>query len=160
MPGVFYCLWLTDEVSMRKRITSYLDFIDKILSHDLPVTMSFDADGVHTEKSVKDEVPTRKDYEKLLAYHLHQISFFQHERLVHLMVTILFAILTFATFFLLYMQIGFSVLAVEGLSWGLLALFMLLLVLLVPYIMHYFLLENSVQKMYTQYDEMLKRIRQ
>ena len=58
------------------------------------------------------------------------------------------------------MQIGFSVLAVEGLSWGLLALFMLLLVLLIPYIMHYFLLENSVQKMYTQYDEILKRIRQ
>ena len=92
--------------------------------------------------------------------HLAQISFFQHERLVHLLVTILFAILTFATFFLLYMQIGFSVLAMEGLSWGLLALFMLLLVLLIPYIMHYFLLENSVQKMYTQYDEILKRIRQ
>ena len=145
---------------MRKRVKSYLDYIDKILAHELPVTASFDASGEYVEKAAKDEAPTRKDYEKLMETHLAQISFFQHERLVHLLVTILFAILTFATFFLLYMQMGFSVLAEEGLSWGLLALFLLLLVLLVPYIMHYFLLENSVQKMYTQYDEMLKRIRQ
>ena len=137
---------------MRKRITSYLDFIDKILSHDLPVTMSFDADGVHTEKSVKDEVPTRKDYEKLLAYHLHQISFFQHERLVHLIVTALFAILGFTVF---------ALILVCGSNGSILLypLFIAIVILLVPYIWHYFLLENGVQKMYAQYDELLKQIR-
>ena len=102
---------------MRKRVNAYLNYIDKILTHELPVTASFDASGEYVEKAAKDEAPTRKDYEKLMEIHLAQISFFQHERLVHLMVTILFAILTFATFFLLYMQIGFSVLAVEVVCW-------------------------------------------
>lgn len=32
-----------------------------------------------------------------------------------------------------------------------------LLILLVPYIMHYYVLENSVQYMYEQYDEMERR---
>jgi len=145
---------------MRKRVNAYLEYIDKILSHELPVTASFDASGEYVRKAAKDEAHTRKDYEKLLETHLAQISFFQHERLVHLMVTILFAVLAFSTFFLLYLQIGLSVQASGGLPWGLLILFLLLLVLLVPYIMHYYLLENSVQKMYAQYDELLKRIRQ
>ena len=145
---------------MRKRVNSYLDYIDKILANELPVTASFDAGGNYTEKAAKDEAPTRKDYEKLAETHLAQISFFQHERLIHLMVTILFAILTFAVFVLLYIQIGTAIIMSEGFSWGLLILFLLLIVLLIPYIMHYFLMENSVQKMYAQYDEMLKRIRQ
>ena len=34
-----------------------------------------------------------------------------------------------------------------------------LVVVVVPYIMHYYLLENGVQKMYRQYDEMYKRAR-
>ena len=35
----------------------------------------------------------------------------------------------------------------------------LLLVLLIPYIGHYYTLENEVQKMYQQYDEILIHIR-
>ena len=42
---------------------------------------------------------------------------------------------------------------------GLLLLFLALMVLLIPYIWHYYLLENSVQKMYRQYDEIMKMIR-
>ena len=133
-----------------------------ILNHELPVTASFDAGGKYVEKAAKDEAPTRKDYEKLAEIHLAQISFFQHERLVHLLVTILFSVLTFAVFVLLYIQVGgmADIGMAEGFSWGLLFLFLLLVVLEVPYVMHYYLLENSVQKMYVQYDEMLKRIRQ
>ena len=40
----------------------------------------------------------------------------------------------------------------------LLPLILMLFVLLVPYCMHYYLLENSVQKMYQQYDEMIGKI--
>ena len=40
----------------------------------------------------------------------------------------------------------------------LLVLTLLFLVLLVPYIMHYYTLENEVQKMYNQYDEILKHL--
>lgn len=79
---------------------------------------------------------------KLLDDLLIQISFFQHERLIHLIVTMLFALMT--TLVMLGMIITFEPILV--------ALMVLLLVLLVPYIRHYYILENGVQKLYTYYD--------
>lgn len=79
--------------------------------------------------------------------HLVQIAFFAHERLIHLIVTVLFAILTVLIF--LYLLGHFTV--------PLLALLVVVMVLLVPYIKHYFLMENSVQFMYEQYDKMLEK---
>lgn len=73
---------------------------------------------------------------------LIQIRFFQHERLIHLIVTVLFAILTvLALIANLFLN-----------EWILLPLELLFLVLLVPYIRHYYLLENGVQKLYDYYD--------
>lgn len=91
--------------------------------------------------------PEGIDYGKEIEKHLVQIGFFMHERLIHLIVTVLFAILTVGTIFF----------AVASPSVGLLLLTVALLILMVPYICHYYLLENSVQKMYQQYDEMLRR---
>ena len=79
---------------------------------------------------------------------LIQISFFQHERLIHLLVTITFALLTIISIF---MSIMFSELPIFILTF-------LLIVLLVPYIRHYYILENSVQKMYKYYDEIKKML--
>lgn len=73
---------------------------------------------------------------------LQQISFFQHERLVHLIVTMTFAI----------MAILSMAASVTTGSLPLLGLFAAFLVLLVPYIRHYFILENGVQKLYEYYD--------
>nr|MBQ8253656.1 hypothetical protein [Lachnospiraceae bacterium] len=112
---------------MKNRIVNYLGYIDKLLAED----------GKNNEA----------DYEKLMKEHLIQIDFFMHERLVHLLVTLAFAIFGFMSFFAL----------VFDFQPGLLALFVAILILLIPYIMHYYLLENGVQKMYRQYDEMLKR---
>jgi hypothetical protein len=67
---------------------------------------------------------------------------------VHLLVTLTFALLAFGTFFITCFS--FSV--------GLLVLFAAFLVLLVPYIMHYYLLENSVQYMHKQYDALQAKI--
>ena len=133
---------------MKKRIKAYLNFIDDILANNVPVTSSFDADDNHQHTVKKDIAPTRKEYEVLLQRHKDQIAFFQHERLIHLIVTVLFAILAFASFF-------YSLLTIEI---GGFILFAALMILLVPYIMHYYLLENGVQKMYKQYDEIVKRI--
>lgn len=72
---------------------------------------------------------------------LQRIAFYQHERLVHLLVTLFFAV-----FFL----IAFSLMLTVG-GWGAAALTVLFLGLLIPYIKHYYFLENSVQKMYTYY---------
>lgn len=88
------------------------------------------------------------DWEKESKKHLVQIAFFAHERQVHLIVMALFAIA--AIICILYLNFTGSII--------ILALTLAILILLVPYIMHYYLLENSVQRMYVQYDEMQNRI--
>lgn len=108
---------------MKRRITTYLRYVDDLLLRD-------DA-----------------DWERERHKHLIQIAFFAHERLVHLIVMVLFALCTiFSIFYLNY----------SG-QLIILALTLAFLVLLIPYIMHYYLLENSVQKMYEQYDKMLNK---
>lgn len=94
----------------------------------------------------KKEAGENMDLKKIMENHMVQIVFFMHERLVHLIVTVLFAIGTFMTIF--------TYLMVDNI--GLLFLALLLIVLLVPYIKHYYLLENGVQKMYRQYDKLLE----
>lgn len=111
---------------MKERIVNYLNYIDDLL----------------------DKNDINADYDKIIKEHLIQIGFFMHERLIHLIVTVIFAVCTLiSAFSFLYFN-----------TIGLLLLTLLLLVLLVPYIAHYYRLENGVQKMYRQYDEMLKRL--
>ena len=76
--------------------------------------------------------------EALRAYHERQLGYLQAERLAHLLVMLAFAIFTLVAFGLCLLQ--------PGLATG--ALLLLLLLLLVPYIFHYYLLENSVQRWY------------
>lgn len=109
---------------MAKRIKAYLAYVEELLT--------------------KDDIDYKPEIEK----HLRQISFFMHERLIHLIVTVLFAILT----------VMCCVAFVVSEKLQLLLLAAALMVLLIPYIKHYYLLENSVQKMYEQYDRMLERM--
>lgn len=73
---------------------------------------------------------------------LVQIQFFQHERLIHLIVTVLFALLAVIT-------ILASLIIQEP---AVLLLCLMFFVLLIPYIRHYYILENGVQKLYEYYD--------
>jgi hypothetical protein len=68
----------------------------------------------------------------------------QHERLCHLIVTVLFALLT-------VMTLGFLI---TGPNLQLALLFMLFLVLVIPYVEHYYFLENGVQKLYRLGDKL------
>lgn len=70
---------------------------------------------------------------------LVRIGFYQHERLIHLIVTMSFAIFFLLSLILVSINVYF------------LALSVLLLVLLVPYIAHYYFLENSTQELYKVY---------
>ena len=63
----------------------------------------------------------------------------------------MFIMLAFAIFFLLTLFIAL----IHG-SIGIYVLAVLFLVLLVPYIKHYYFLENSVQKMYLIYNKLEK----
>lgn len=85
---------------------------------------------------------TKQEKERRMKDLLQQISFFQHERLIHLIVTVTFALLTM-------LAILGAMLTPEP---ALFALILLLLVLLVPYVRHYYILENGVQKLYRYYD--------
>ena len=110
---------------MADRIRQYMAYINKLLETE----------------------DTSIDWEEEMIKHLVQIAFFAHERFIHLIVTVTFAILAVLAF--LYTYSNFSI--------PMLLLVLLLMVLLVPYIKHYFLLENSVQDMYEQYDKMQEK---
>lgn len=109
---------------MADRIKQYMAYVNQILESD-----------------------EERDWEEEMQKHLIQIAFFAHERFIHLVVTVLFALMTTIVF--LYTFNDFSV--------PLLLLLILLMGLLIPYIRHYFLLENSVQDMYEQYDKMQEK---
>jgi len=82
-----------------------------------------------------------------LAYHLIQIGFLQHERLVHLIVMLFIAL---STLICLALYLLFNL-------WLFVAAFGLLLLLTFFYILHYYKLENTVIQWYWVYDEHIKR---
>lgn len=110
---------------MGDRIKEYVVYIDGLLASD--------------DASI--------DWEEEIKKHLVQINFFAHERFIHLIVTVLFAIMTVLVFLYLLGHFELSILA----------LLASIMVLLIPYIKHYFLMENSVQYMFEQYDKMMEK---
>ena len=94
------------------------------------------------DKIIRDG--NKKNIDEVIEDHLIKIKFYQHERLVHFLVTMLFAIMFLITF--LY--------SLNNPSLGIILLVIMFFVLLVPYIFHYYNLENSVQYMYVQYDKL------
>ena len=83
--------------------------------------------------------------EQLLSVRTH-IGFFQHERLVHELVMILFALLTVGGILFLMVEPEIPVLV----------LYVLFFALLVPYVKHYYGLENGVQRLYDAYEKLEK----
>ncbi len=104
---------------MTKEIRAYLALLEQFFSVE------------HTEEELL----------KMRAEMLKRIEFYQHERLIHLIVT-----MSFAVFFLLSLMMYFSARQI-----GILLLAVLFLIMTVAYIKHYYFLENSVQKMYKFY---------
>jgi hypothetical protein len=115
---------------MEKRILTYRKYMDELL--------------------LREDV----DWERIREEHLVQVGFFQHERLIHLIVTVIFAL-----FAVLSVGMAFLLMAwgTEGAgSWFLVVA--AFLALLIPYVRHYYILENEVQKMYGQYDVIIEKI--
>ena len=114
---------------MEKRILAYRKYMDELL--------------------LQEDV----DWGQVREEHLIQVGFFQHERLIHLIVTVFFALFT-----VLSIGMAFLLMAqgTEGAgSW--LLVVAAFLILLIPYVRHYYILENEVQKMYRQYDEIIAK---
>jgi len=92
-------------------------------------------------KELEDKIENNKIEKDLAEEVLTKIQFFQHERLVHLIVTFFTGIS--CVLFLL----GFISLEILPL----LFLFLLTLCLFIPYIFHYYTLENGTQRLYDIY---------
>jgi len=75
---------------------------------------------------------------------IEHIQFMQHERLIHLLVTMLFASL---------LMFGFIIMLIYF-SWILVVFTAIIFIVEIFYIFHYYKLENGVQKMYRLYDEL------
>ena len=82
-----------------------------------------------------------------LASMLVSIGFFQHERLIHLLVTLAFAVMTILSLLMTVQEFYF------------IPLFVLFLVLEIPYVFHYYRLENGVQKLQRLYREAEERLK-
>ena len=103
---------------MKKYLYDYIKEIDNLLNNQEKIT------------------------EDIIENHLIKIGFFQHERLIHLLVTLFYAII-----FLLFAALGFV-------HYIFFSIAIILLIFLMFYIAHYFHLENGVQYLYKQYDKM------
>ena len=106
---------------MKKYLNDYIDYVDKCIE----------------EKKVNEEF--KKE-------HLVKIDFFKHERLIHLLVTLFYALYVFIA---LYFSIRYP---------AFLIIFFLFLIILLFYVIHYFRLENGVQYLYKEYDKICEII--
>ena len=111
------------------------------------------AHGAYMEQQIKQlDSLSANEVKKLRAYHLSRVRDFQHERLIHLLVTLFFGWLTLmatAGLFFIATNLTSIVIAV-----ALVALIVILLVVVVAYVIHYYHLENGVQQLY-KYTEKL-----
>ena len=142
---------------MEQRILQYRKQIDEWLAEveqSVQAQSRDDGNGesvtqAQSQEGGNAEQITQKLIQDKLEEHLVQVGFFQHERLIHLIVTVTFALLEMLAI----------VLSVISDSLFTLLLPVVILILLIPYIRHYYILENEVQKMYVQYDRM-RRLQQ
>ena len=94
-----------------------------------------------TEKLLAKKTILKEDIEQLKT----KISFFQHERLIHLIVTLFFSL-----FALIFMILGVV-------SYYFLIIFAILIIFVICYIYHYYFLEKNVQYLYKVYDKLKER---
>ena len=142
---------------MEQRILQYRKQIDEWLEEMEQSVQAQSRDDGNGESVTQTQVKNADSAEQItqelvrdkLEEHLVQVGFFQHERLIHLIVTVTFALLEMLAI----------VLSVISDSLFTLLLPIVILILLIPYIRHYYILENEVQKMYVQYDRM-RRLQQ
>lgn len=94
------------------------------------------------EEWIKNNLDKNTSKDKL-EYHLLEISWLQHERLIHLLVTITVTVFLVVWFFISTV--------ITGLLAGILTI--TLIVVEIFYILHYCKLENTVHRWYTAYED-------
>ena len=126
----------------------------KLLAHDKFVKTEIEkfenelkaAGTNHDNKSIKKRIS------KLYKYHYQVVRDFQHERLIHLIVTLFFACLLLLSIVSLFLIAYSSTL----LNILILIIAAILLVTELFYIRHYYQLENGTQKLYDLSEKLYK----
>jgi len=101
----------------------------------------------YIKSKLSDKDLTKTELEIYRSDFLSHIQFMQHERLIHLLVTMLFAIL---------LMFGFVVMLIYF-SWIMVVFTGIIFIVELFYIFHYYKLENGIQKMYRVYDEVIRK---
>lgn len=96
------------------------------------------------EKYILQRLQDNNVDQQLIEYHRLRIQWLQHERLVHLLVFLFALVVT-----LIFFALGW----VYQSSW-MIGIFLIVLVLSIFYCIHYYFLENTVQRWYVLADEM------
>ena len=140
--------WLTEMEQNVQTLSQHGEYSTQAVQRQTH-TQKTDTEKTDIKKTDTEEQTMQEMVQDKLKEHLVQVGFFQHERLIHLIVTVTFALLEMLAI----------VLSVISDSLFTLLLPIVILILLIPYIRHYNILENEVQKMYGQYDRM-RRLQQ
>ncbi|MBR1376405.1 MAG: hypothetical protein IJ565_01125 [Bacilli bacterium] len=93
-------------------------------------------------KEIDEVIEKGKVNKNIIDEHLIKIGFFQHERLIHLLVTLTYAILLIS---IIALSIKYQLLVI---------VVPIMSTFLICYVLHYFKLENGVQYLYKQYDKL------
>lgn len=117
-------------INVRKWCAQHEAYVEEVLSKA----------GTNEELDRQMELDRHKELERLKALHEKKLSWLMHERLVHLIVL-------FITVILALFAMGLLLFLPETLPASL-PLFMIVFVLLIFYVRHYFFLENTVQRWY------------
>ena len=96
---------------------------------------------------IDEIIKNNKVTNDIINNHLVKIGFFQHERLIHLLVTITYAIIFLIFVILTFFNQLLSIIVI------------ILMIFLICYVLHYFRLENGVQYLYKQYDIMKSKLK-
>lgn len=96
-------------------------------------------------KEIDNKISNNKITKEVIENHLIKIGFFQHERSIHLNVTLCYAIIM-----IMFIALGF-------IHYIFLPIALIILIFLLFYVVHYFRLENGVQYLYKQYDKMIEK---
>ena len=96
----------------------------------------------------------RPDWPEVYDRHLRWIGYFQHERIVHLLVTLFFGLFTLLTAIGILLSPAGEAMA----TWPGFLLGGFFLIMLIAYLRHYYRLENGVQALYRQSDKIRERV--
>jgi hypothetical protein len=104
------------------------------------------------ESDLKEKLLSNKDsrnWNALQTKHQQMIRHMQHERLIHLMVTLAFGLFLLISLAIVSIRPNLQSFMLTGLFFA----------LLVPYVLHYFFLENTIQRWYQMMDEIAKHMK-